>query len=234
MSTASGPAPLLSVVVPALDEADQIQATLACLQPLRAVGHEVVVVDGGSTDDTVELARPGCDRVILAGGGRAGQQNAGARAASGQILWFVHADTRVPPDAAAALLAALTRREALWGRFDVRLHPQSLLLTVVARAMNWRSRLSGIATGDQALFVRADTFDRVGGFPEQPLMEDIAISALLRRESRPVCLRQRVQTSSRRWQSGGALRTIALMWYLRAAYFFGASPARLARLYRTR
>jgi rSAM/selenodomain-associated transferase 2 len=193
---------------------------------LRSRRHEVIVVDGGSEDGTREQAAALADQVITAPRGRASQMNAGAAAARGAALLFLHADTLLPDDADALVLAAL--RQAEWGRFDVRIEGRSPLLSAVAFFMNLRSRLTGIATGDQAIFVRRAAF---GGFPDQPLMEDIAFSTRMRRRSAPACLRERVVTSGRRWESRGVLRTIILMWRLRLAYFLGASPERLARRY---
>jgi rSAM/selenodomain-associated transferase 2 len=211
----------LSIVMPVLNEA----ATIRCaLEALRA--HDVIVVDGGSTDGTPEIAAGLCARLVHASRGRAAQMNAGAAAARGDALLFLHADTRLPPDAAAAVRSALETH--LWGRFDVQIEGRHRLLRVVACAMNLRSRLTGIATGDQAIFVRREAFS---GFPEIALMEDIAFSRAMKRRGRPACLRETVVTSGRRWESRGVLRTILLMWRLRLAYFFGARPENLARIY---
>jgi rSAM/selenodomain-associated transferase 2 len=229
--TASTAAPKLSIVIPTLDEAAGIVAQLESLQPLRARGHEVIVVDGGSRDGTAGLARPLADRVLDAPRGRAVQMNAGARLATADILLFLHADTRLPERADTLVSDALARPDRGWGRFDVRICGRHPLLPVVAAAMNLRSRLTGIATGDQAIFVRRRLFEALGGFPEIALMEDIALSRSLRARSRPVCLRSRVLTSGRRWEKHGVLRTIFTMWRLRLAYFLGAAPARLARDY---
>ena len=222
----------ISIIIPALNEAAGIAETLRALQPLRARGHEVIVADGGSTDGTMEIARPLADRVIASERGRALQQNAGAGAAAGGILLFLHADTRLPPDAGRRIIDGLAAAGRGWGRFDVRLSGRHPLLRVVERMMNLRSRATGIATGDQAIFVRRDWFRRAGGFPNIPLMEDVALSAALRRMGPPLCLRERVVTSSRRWEERGVLRTILLMWRLRAEYALGADPARLAERYR--
>ena len=216
----------LSVIVPALNEASAIAGALAALAPLRARGHEVIVADGGSIDETVRLARPLCDRVVKSARGRALQMNAGARAASGDALLFLHADTRLPANAVESVFEGLQRSR--WGRFDVEIDSRRWLLKLVAWAMNLRSRLTGIATGDQAIFVRRDAF---AGFPEIALMEDIAFSAAMKRAGRPACLRSRVSTSARRWEARGVLRTIMLMWRLRLLYFLGVAPERLARLY---
>ena len=212
----------LSVVVPALNESAGLRAALEALAPLRARGHEVIVVDGGSSDGTAQLAAGWCDQLLVTARGRALQMNAGARAASGQMLVFLHADTRLPADFRIP-------ESSLWGRFDVEIAGRHPLLKVVAWSMNLRSRLTGIATGDQAMFVRRELFP---GFPEIALMEDIALSRLLKRRGRPTCLRDRVLTSGRRWESRGVLRTIVLMWGLRLLYFLGASPTRLARFYK--
>ena len=216
----------LSVIVPALNEAAGIAACLAALAPLRAAGHEVIVVDGGSEDATRALAAPLADRVLEAPRGRARQMNAGAAAASGDALVFLHADTRLPPNADQLILESLNVHS--WGRFDVRIESTHPLLRVVARAMNLRSRLTGIATGDQAIFVRRAEF---AGFPDIALMEDVAFSIAMKRRARPACLRERVTTSGRRWERHGVLRTVLQMWRLRLAYFFGADPKELARQY---
>ena len=225
--------PRLAVVLPALDEAPCIEATLQRLQPLRERGALVVVADGGSRDATAALATPLADRVLAAPRGRARQMNAGAAACTdADVLLFLHADTRLP-DAADALVLDALRHGASWGRFDVRIEGRSRWLPVVAAAMNLRSRLTGIATGDQTLFITRAAFDAVGGFPDQPLMEDVEISRRLKRVAgAPVCLRERVMTSGRRWDRDGAWRTIVLMWRLRWAYWRGASPEALARRYR--
>ncbi|HEX2093398.1 MAG TPA: TIGR04283 family arsenosugar biosynthesis glycosyltransferase [Longimicrobiaceae bacterium] len=222
----------ISIVMPALNEAEGIAATLATLQPLRERGHEVVVVDGGSADATVERAAPLADRVLLAERGRGRQQNAGARAARGGVLLFLHADTRLPADADRSVLEGLRRSGRGWGRFDVRLTGRHPMLRVVERMISLRSRLTGVATGDQGIFVRREWFEAAGGFPEIPLMEDVALSCALLRRGRPLCLRETVLTSSRRWEAQGILRTTLLMWRLRLAYSLGADPRRLAREYR--
>jgi rSAM/selenodomain-associated transferase 2 len=221
----------LSVVIPTLNEAENVAELLDALEPLRRRGAEVILVDGGSSDGTVALAEGRVDRVLDSPRGRATQLNAGAAAGRGALLWFLHADSRIPPDADILIEDALAGRA--WGRFDVRLSGSHPLLRVVETLMNLRSRLTGIATGDQGLFIRADTFRDVGGFAIIPLMEDIELSRRLKRAAgRPVCLRPRLVTSSRRWEQRGILRTIVLMWWLRAAYALGMGPERLARWYR--
>ncbi|HXG29114.1 MAG TPA: TIGR04283 family arsenosugar biosynthesis glycosyltransferase [Nevskiales bacterium] len=222
----------LSIIVPMLNEAAQLPALLAQLDVLRRQGHEVLLVDGGSHDGSPALAQAAGFTVLTATRGRATQMNAGAAAAQGDALLFLHADTRLPAGAAVAIEAALRDGRHVWGRFDVHIDGRSHWLGVVAALMNGRSRLSGIATGDQALFVSRAAFAQVGGYPAQALMEDIELSRRLKRLSRPACLRLRVTTSGRRWESRGVWRTIVLMWWLRARYFFGADPDVLARAYR--
>ncbi len=223
-------APRLGIVVPVLDEAAALAPWLATLEPLRRRGAELVVVDGGSRDATLTIARAHADIALQAPRGRAAQMNAGAAATRAEVLLFLHADTRLPENADALVLEAVARGSG-WGRFDVRIDSRRALLRLVAHAMNLRSRLTGIATGDQALFVRRDLFAAAGGFPAIALMEDVAISRALGRLGRPACLHARVVTSARRWERHGAWTTILLMWRLRAAYFLGADPARLALRY---
>jgi rSAM/selenodomain-associated transferase 2 len=220
----------LSIIVPALDEAAGIEGHLAALAPLRQRGAVVIVVDGGSSDRTAEKARPLVDRVLAAPRGRASQMNAGAAVSRGDALLFLHADTRLPLDA-DRLVASAIAEGATWGRFDVRIEGGHPMLGVIARFMNWRSRLTGIATGDQAIFVRRDAFEQVGGYPDIPLMEDIALSRALCRIARPACFTACVMTSGRRWEEKGVFRTILTMWRLRLAFFFGADPRTLALAY---
>ena len=225
------PPPRLSIIVPVLDEAERIGATLAALAPLRPQGVELIAVDGGSRDTSVARCEGAADAVLVAPRGRARQMNVGARAARGDALLFLHADTALPAQALALISAALVHHA--WGRFDVRIDGRARVLPLVAALMNWRSRASGIATGDQAIFMRRAAFDAVGGFPDQPLMEDVEISRRLRaRCGAPACLREKVTTSGRRWDQRGAWRTIALMWRLRALYALGVSAERLALSYR--
>lgn len=221
----------LSIIMPVLNEGEGIAAALDALADLRALGTEVVVVDGGSRDATIQRARLRADHVISAPHGRALQMNAGAEKASGGVLLFLHADTRLPADADHLVLMGLQRSGRAWGRFDVKIAGRNPLLAVVALLMNMRSRLTGIATGDQAMFVRRDAFRASGGFPPIPLMEDVALSKRLKHVGPPLCLRQRVVTSARRWEKNGVLNTVLLMWRLRLAYFFGADPKELARQY---
>lgn len=219
----------LTIIMPVLDEAAEIGTALTALAPFRARGVEVIVADGGSRDDTATLAQPLADFVIASARGRAVQMNAGAAAAKGDVLLFLHADTRLPEDTDRLVLDGLSKAGKIWGRFDVRFDGGGLGL--IAFMMNWRSRATGIATGDQALFVTRAAFEAVGGFPAIALMEDVALSVRLKRRGRPLALRARVTTSARRWRKHGVLRTILLMWKLRLAFSLGADPAKLAQAY---
>jgi rSAM/selenodomain-associated transferase 2 len=222
---------MISVVVPTLDESTQIVATLSALQEIRRSGHEVIVVDGGSRDGTREAAEPLADRVMTASAGRALQMNAGAREARGDTFLFLHADTRIPSDAIESLLDEFPASERSWGWFDVRLSGNRFMLRIVENMMNVRSRLTGITTGDHAIFVRRESFENAGGYLEIPLMEDIALSRALKNEGRPFGPAGRIVTSSRRWEEQGIWRTILLMWRLRLAYALGADPRDLAKSY---
>ena len=219
----------ISVIIPVLDEADGIVQALTALAPMRARGVEIVVVDGGSRDQTIERARPLADRVIVAPRGRGAQMNAGAAVAAGTVLLFLHADTRLPDDADRLIVEGLARSGHAWGWFDVRIAGSHPLFPLIAAMMNLRSRLTGIATGDQAMFMNSEAF--AAGFPDIPLMEDIAMSKRLKRLGRPLCIATPVVTSGRRWKKHGVARTILLMWRLRFAYLMGADPTRLARSY---
>ncbi len=220
----------LSIIMPVLNEAAEIEAALRALAPYRARGAEVIVADGGSADGTPELARGRADRVLRSPRGRAAQMNAGAAAAAGDVLLFLHVDTRLPHGADRVLLDGLAHSGRSWGRFDVRFDDGGLL-HLVATLMNIRSRLTGICTGDQALFITRAAFDEVGGFPPIALMEDVAFTARLKRLGRPLALHACAATSGRRWRKHGLWHTILLMWRLRLAYFFGADPKSLARHY---
>lgn len=222
--------PALCIVVPVLNEASGLAARLLELEQFRRRGAHVVVVDGGSDDDSLAIARARADLAFVAPHGRAAQMNAGAAACPADMLLFLHADTRLPANADAVVARAL-RGPFAWGRFDVRIDSRRPALRLVERMMNLRSRVTGIATGDHSMFVRHDLFRAVGGFPDIPLMEDIALSRHLLSHGRPACLREQVVTSARRWERAGICRTVFLMWRLRAAYFFGADPARLALRY---
>jgi len=221
----------ISIIIPVLNEAGLLVQTLSALQPFRQRGHEVIVVDGGSKDDSIAISNPYADRIIRTPRGRSRQMNGGAKLASGGILLFLHADTFLPEDADRLIIEGINGREKTWGRFDVRLSGRHPLLRIIEFLMNWRSRLSRIATGDQAIFVKREIFEAIGGFSEIDLMEDIALSKILKRVGQPICLWQRVLTSSRRWEEKGLLNSILLMWFLRLAYFYKVNPKGLAKLY---
>jgi rSAM/selenodomain-associated transferase 2 len=223
---------LLTIIIPALNEGSVIADLLASLARLRVRGVEVIVVDGGSTDGTAEAAGSGADQVIIAPCGRARQMNAGAAAAHAPVLLFLHADTQLPENADQLILNGLDAAGLEWGWFDVRIESASRWLHLVASLMNLRSRIAGIATGDQAMFVTRRAFDALGGFPDQALMEDVELSSRLKQRGPPLCLRPPVVTSGRRWSAHGIARTIMLMWWIRLLYFLGVAPDRLARLYR--
>jgi rSAM/selenodomain-associated transferase 2 len=220
---------LVSVIVPTLNEEHSILACLSALQPLRN-RCEIIVVDGGSSDKTRSIAEEWADRLILSKKGRARQMNTGAQAATGDILIFLHADTFLPENA-LDLIQQQVERNGEWGRFDIQLSGGHFMFKVIGQLMNWRSRLTGIATGDQALFVTKNAFISAGGYPEIALMEDIAFSKALKKTRAPICLKAKVTSSSRKWQQNGIIRTILLMWSLRLQYFFGADPEALAQRY---
>ena len=217
-------------MIPCLDEAAITFERLSDLQHLRETGHELVLADGGSLDGTPEIARPLVDRLQTGPRGRAVQMNLGAKAAHGDVLWFLHLDTQPPPQAAAEVLRGALDGPG-WGGFDVRLDGSDPMYRVIEAMMNLRSRLTGMVTGDQGMFVRRDLFEQVGGFPEIPLMEDLAISRRLKRIAPPLRPAGRMLASSRRWERDGIWRTVLLMWLLRGAYSLGADPGRLARIY---
>ena len=228
--TAQPKPPRLSIIIPVLDEAAGVGDFLQSLQDMRRDGVEIIVVDGGSSDDTACLAAPHVNRLLSAPKGRGGQMNAGAAVADGSTLLFLHADTRLPTTAVTLIVRAIDQG-ATWGRFDVSIEGTAAGLNLVALLMNWRSRLTGIATGDQAIFVTKSAFTATGGFADIPLMEDIDFSRRMRALARPACLSEKVVTSGRRWEKHGVLRTILTMWRLRLRFYFGANPDNLAREY---
>lgn len=221
----------LSIIIPVLNEAEGLPMLCEHLAPLQQQGAEVILVDGGSQDGSDRCIEAHGLRLVRAPRGRAVQMNAGAAAARGDVLLFLHADTRLPPQAWQRLQSVLPPQALAWGRFDVAIDGQATTLRLVAWMMNARSRLTGIATGDQALFMTRAAFDAVGGIPEQPLMEDIEISRRLCHLARPICLTERVRTSGRRWEQRGVWRTIFLMWRLRWAYWRGVPASQLAKAY---
>ena len=219
----------VSVVMPALNEAEGIAQTLA---RVRQAGEcELIVVDGGSNDGTPEIASAYADRVLVAPRGRAQQMNAGAQAASGEVVLFLHADTVLPHGFPALLDHALADPQIVGGRFDVRLEASGWTFRMIETLMNERSRLTRLSTGDQGIFVRRELFLAVNGYPEVALMEDLELSRTLKRTGKIACLRARVTTSARRWQRHGVTRTILLMWTLRSCHFLGIPPKFLKKFY---
>lgn len=220
----------ISIIIPVLNEAESIQDFLQTLQPLRGQGHEVVLVDGGSQDKTCELALPYVDRMMTATRGRASQQILGAKMATGQVFLFLHADTLLPQNAAQIILHTLYQGY-FWGRFNVRLSGRHWFLRIIEQMMNWRSCMTGIATGDQAIFVAKILYNDAGGIPDLALMEDIEFSKQLKRFCKPACVKANVITSSKRWQKNGIFRTVLFMWSLRLQYFWGVKPEVLVKKY---
>ena len=221
----------LSIIIPALNEAAHLADTLGRLQAMRARGTEIILVDGGSADSTKNVAATWVDHVIDSERGRAKQMNAGAATAHGDALLFLHADSQLQNDADQVMAKALSAPSPVWGRFNVTISGAHVMLPVIAWLMNHRSCLTGIATGDQGIFVTRAAFELVGRFPDQPLMEDIELCARLKKISSPVCLTQRIVTSGRRWEKHGVWQTIVLMWWLRLRYSMGASPEQIHRAY---
>ena len=219
-----------TIIIPTLNEANNICHCLAQLKPLREKGFEIILVDGGSTDRTPQLAQALCDNIIITTAGRAQQMNSGATHAHGETLFFLHADTQLPQDF-AQLLPQIQKSTLYWGRFDIKFSSEQKAFKIIASMMNLRSRITGICTGDQVFFISQSLYKLSGGYPEIALMEDIAMSKKLKAICAPLCLRQKVQTSSRRWEQHGIIKTIIKMWYLRLAYFIGIDPAKLARQY---
>ena len=223
----------LSIIIPVLNENDVLELNLKKLQWVRQLGHEVIVVDGGSQDKNAILAKPLADQVLSSLLGRALQMNMGASSATGDVFLFLHIDTFLPADGIAAIIKNISQKDFYWGRFDVQLSGQNITFRVIERMMNWRSRLTSIATGDQAIFISRNIFEKIGGFPNMPLMEDVEISHQLKKITKPICLSQKVVTSSRRWEQRGIFNTMRLMWRLRFAYWLGSDPDNLARQYRS-
>jgi len=220
----------ISIIIPVLNEEDSIKPLLQQLQKIRQQGHEVIVVDGGSTDKTVSLSELLADKVITSSAGRAIQMNKGASHSKNEILWFLHADTLIPEGAIKHIQHALKNR--LWGRFNIHLSGKNILFRIIGTMMNLRSCLSGIVTGDQGIFIDKLLFNQTGGFPNIPLMEDIAISKNLKKFSRPACVKEKLITSSRRWEKNGILSTVFLMWKLRFLFWLGVSANKIALQYK--
>ena len=220
----------LSIIIPTFNEAQNIKETLQALQGYREAGHEIIIVDGGSRDSSIEIAQPLVDKLLISKPGRAAQMNIGAEESEKDILVFLHADTFLPETADQLIINAMEQGHP-WGRFNVRLSGRHFLFRLIETMMNWRSCLTGIATGDQSIFVKREIFEQIGGFPEIKLMEDIELSKKLKKIGKPVCIKQRVTTSSRKWESNGIVKTVLLMWRLRLQYFFGTSADKLHSKY---
>lgn len=220
----------VSIIIPVLNEEKSLPVLLQKLQSFRKSNHEVIVVDGGSVDNTIALVNDYVDIIVPSKPGRAMQMNNGAAVANGDVFLFLHADTVLPSDA-VSLITALTQNN-FWGYFSIRLSSDKTIFRIIERLINFRSLVSSIATGDQAMFIERKLFNAIGGFPEIALMEDIAISRLLKVSKAPVCFQAKVITSSRRWENNGVIATVLLMWKLRMLYFFGVSPEKLCQMYR--
>ena len=219
----------ISIIIPVLNEEQNVKALLQQLQIYRQQGNEVIVVDGGSDDETVSISKPLADKVITSDAGRAKQMNKGVAESTNEVLWFLHADTSIPENVIETVQESLIKND--WGRFNIRLSGSHFLFRIIEKMINIRSCLSGVATGDQGIFVKRKTFDSTGGYSEIPLMEDVALSYKLKAISQPVSVKETLTTSSRRWEKNGIIKTILLMWYLRFLYWIGVTPDKLAKLY---
>ncbi len=220
----------VSIIIPVLNEENSIKELLQQLQVCRQQGHEVIVVDGGSHDNTRSVADSLSDKVISSEAGRALQMNNGATQSRHEVLWFLHADTLIPENAIEQIQQALNKSD--WGRFNVKLSGSHILFRIIETMMNVRSCVSGIATGDQGIFVKRKVFRQVNEYSNIPLMEDVDLSRKMKKLSKPVCLKYTLITSSRRWEKNGISSTILLMWKLRFLYWVGVSPEYLVRQYR--
>jgi rSAM/selenodomain-associated transferase 2 len=231
MPTSRKSPPVLSIIVPVHNQARSIGATLHALKPFRDRNAEIIVVDGGSSDDTAMLARPFADQVIRSPGSLARQMNEGAKVASGFIFLFLRPETTLPPDADTQVMYGRSRDTAVWGRFDLRIRGRHMLLPLVARFLNWRSRLSGTAAGDQAIFVQRESFFRVGGFRDIPVMADVDLSRRLKAITPPICVSSRVTVPGDRYDRDGVWKTLRRMSAMRWRYRMGAKPEALAKRY---
>lgn len=221
----------LSIIIPALNESRHLLASLQSLSLLKNHPHEIIIVDGGSDDDTLKIAEPYVDFIFTSEKGRATQMNMGAAHASGDILWFLHADSLIPDNAYKHICTSLQNNQHIWGRFNIKLSGSNPVFRIIEQLINLRSKITKIATGDQGIFVLRSEFEKLNGFAAQPLMEDIQLCKQLKKISAPACLVNTITTSSRRWESRGIIKTVILMWYLRLAYFLGTPASKLAKQY---
>lgn len=221
----------LSIIIPVLNENNYLLATLKSLADLKKNKHEIIIVDGGSQDNIFEISKSYTDAIFISEKGRAHQMNTGAKQASGDVLWFLHADSLIPNHADEFIINALQTTRSVWGRFNIQLSGIHWVFRIIEKLINSRSLLTGIATGDQGIFVLRTEFEKINGYANISLMEDIHLSKRLKKISRPACLKENIITSSRRWESNGIIKTVILMWCLRFAYFIGTPTNKLAKLY---
>jgi rSAM/selenodomain-associated transferase 2 len=231
MATPRKSPPVLSIIVPVHNQARSIGAILHALKSFRDRGAEIIVVDGGSNDDTAMLARPLADQVIRSPRGLGLQMNEGAKVANGFIFLFLRPETKLPPDADTQVMYGRSRDTSVWGRFDLRLAGRHMMLPLAARYLNWRSRMSGIASGEQAIFVQREAFFRIGGFRHMPVMEDVDLCQRLKAISPPICVASRVTAPGERFDRDGMWKTLRAMWAMRMRYRMGAKPDDLAKRY---
>ncbi len=222
--------PGIAIVIPVRNEAAMLPQALQRLKALQGV-DEIVFVDGESSDGSAALIQAAGFICLLSTAGRAKQMNMGTAQTKSEIILYLHVDTAISSSHISDIKKTYNQAFA-YGRFDVSLSNKRLTYRIISFFINLRSCLSKVATGDQGIFVRRTMFEAVGGYPEIPLMEDIALTKALRRKGKVLCLRNKLETSSRRWEQHGVMRTVWLMWKLRFLYWLGVSPEKLAGMYR--